>query len=74
MPYYPNRATGKDERIWLPNGAPGPNVDVEASAETYQALGAALKEIHDFVQQNGTFKDGIVPEVAPKRERVSWDL
>jgi nucleoporin NUP42 len=37
-------------------------------------LGAALKQVYDFVLENGTFKDGVMPEVPPKREWVNWEL
>jgi hypothetical protein len=26
------------------------------------------------VRESGTFKDGLVPEVPPKREWVNWEL
>ena len=73
-PFYHNPSTNKLERIWLPEGPPGPNPDVEASPETYEVLGAALKQLYDFVRDSGTFKDGLVPEVPPKREWVNWEL
>lgn len=73
MPYFQNDA-GKQERIWMPDGAPGPNPDVEAPPEVYEALGSALKQVYDYVRDAGSFKDGIIPEVPPKREWVSWDL
>jgi nucleoporin NUP42 len=73
-PFYHNPSTNKLERIWLPDGPPGPNPDVEASPQTYEALGEALKQLYDFVRDSGTFKDGLVPEVPPKREWVNWEL
>ena len=73
-PFYMNPATNKQERVWLPDGAPGPNPDVEAPPETYEALGSALKQLYDFVLEQGTFKDGVMPEVPPKREWVNWEL
>ncbi|KAK3700208.1 hypothetical protein LTR37_016087 [Vermiconidia calcicola] len=74
LPFYNNPNTGKKERIWMPDGAPGPNPDVEVAPETYEALGAVIKQVYDYMRQNGTFKDGVVPEVPPKREWVDWNL
>jgi nucleoporin NUP42 len=74
LAFYNNPQTGKMERVWNPEGAPGPNPDVEASPETYEALGVALQQVYDYVRANGHFKDGIMPEVPPKREWVDWEL
>ncbi|KAK3708136.1 hypothetical protein LTR37_011640 [Vermiconidia calcicola] len=74
LPFYNNPNTGKKERIWMPDGAPGPNPDVETAPGTYEALGAVIKQVYDYMRENGTFKDGIVPEVPPKREWVDWNL
>ena len=72
--FYRNPTTGKQERIWFPDGPPGPNPDVEASQDVYGTLTQALKQVYDFTQQNGVFKDGIMPEIPPKREWVNWEL
>lgn len=58
----------------MPDGPPGPNPDVESPPETYEALGAALKQVYDYVRETGNFKDGVMPEVPPKREWVNWEL
>ena len=77
LPFYRNDQ-GKQERIWLPDGQDdviGSVIDVEAPPGTYDdALGAALKQVYDFVRDKGMFKDGVVPEIPPKREWVRWDL
>ena len=72
--FYRNQSTGKEERVWVPDGQPGPNPDVEALPEVYEALGSALKQLYDVVREKGVFEGGVVPEVPPKREWVSWEL
>ncbi|KAK4960272.1 hypothetical protein LTR10_003166 [Elasticomyces elasticus] len=74
-PYFTNGQTGKQERVWHPDGAPDrPNPYAEAEPEIYVGdLGAVLKEVYDYVNQKEEFKD-LVPEVPPKREWVRWDL
>jgi len=74
LSFYNNPQTGKKVRIWMPEGAPGPKPEREAGLETYEALGEALKQMYDYVRETGTFKEGVMPEVPPKQEWVSWDL
>lgn len=74
VPYYHNPETGKSERIWHPDGPPQANKYAEAESEVYLGdLGPLLKEVYDYVRENGDFKD-IVPEIPPKREWIRWDL
>ncbi|KAI7054435.1 hypothetical protein KC327_g18288, partial [Hortaea werneckii] len=76
QPTIQNPQTGKAERIWHPNGPPqNPNPYAEAPPEKYMGeLGAVLKEVYDYVNETGTFKDGLMPEIPPKREWMRWDL
>ncbi|KAF2770913.1 hypothetical protein EJ03DRAFT_388527 [Teratosphaeria nubilosa] len=64
------------ERIWHPDGPPErESEDALDKAELYTGeLGAVLKELYEYVRETGDFKDGIVPEIPPKREWVRWDL
>ncbi|TKA27942.1 hypothetical protein B0A50_04007 [Salinomyces thailandicus] len=75
-PSFLNPSTRKSERIWHPNGPPlNANPYAEAPPEVYTTeLVAMLKEAYDHVSETGTFKDGIMPEIPPKREWVRWDL
>ncbi|KAK4549134.1 hypothetical protein LTR36_007591 [Oleoguttula mirabilis] len=75
-PTYGNPQTGKMERIWHANGPPEtPNAYAEAPPELYVGeLGALLKEVYDYVRQDEQFKDGVMPEIPPKREWLRWDL
>ena len=74
LTYYTNPRTNRQERVWHPDGPPGPNPDVEASDQTYEVLGQALKDAYDYVRETGTFKDGIMPEVPPRRGWVEWEV
>ncbi|KAK4611873.1 Nucleoporin AMO1 [Fulvia fulva] len=66
----------KKERIWFPHARYGKEVpDAEPPKEILDSdLGRQLKELYDFVTTNGAFKDGVVPEIPPKREWVGWDF
>ena len=63
-------------RIWFPHGHYGKEIsDAEPPQEVLQSdLGRQLKELYDFMKTNFAFKDGVVPEIPPKREWVGWDL
>ena len=54
------------------NGAASANSDAEALPAVYadEGLKRALEEIYGYVRQNGTFKDGLVPEIPPLRAWV----
>lgn len=69
-PYFSSN-DGKLERIWHPNGPPPPNPDIEDPPGMYNAV---LEAAYAFVRETGTFKDGIMPEVPPKREWIRYDV
>ncbi|KAI6867598.1 hypothetical protein KC318_g19037, partial [Hortaea werneckii] len=75
-PTIQNSQTGKAERIWHPDGPPqNSNPYAEAPPEKYAGeLGGVLKEVYDYVNETGAFKDGLMPEIPPKREWIRWDL
>jgi len=73
--FYRRRDNGQEERIWFPDGPPGTNNKYVAEPdEVYAAIGSAVEEAYKFLAQEGRFKDGFVPEVAPKREWVRFDV
>lgn len=69
----------KKVRIWFPTGPPQMKdfSDAEAPEGTYEGqLGETLKSLYEFVKADGTglFKDGVMPEIPPKREWVGWEF
>ncbi|KAF2864240.1 hypothetical protein K470DRAFT_254563 [Piedraia hortae CBS 480.64] len=74
--YIQNPQTGKQERIWHPNGPPTTGHKyAEAAPETYDGpIGSLLKSAYEYARETGWFKDGVMPEIPPKREWVAWDL
>jgi len=73
-PYY-QRPDRSEERIWFPDGPPTTaNKDGEESEEVYQALGSVVEGAYRFLAETGGWKNGIVPEVAPRRAWVRFDV
>lgn len=73
-PHY-LRPDGGLERIWFPDGPPplkagraddGP-ADSAASSDSARAA-------YLHLAQHGSFQDGLIPETAPRREWVRWDV
>jgi nucleoporin NUP42 len=68
------------ERIWFPHGPPNlPSKATATEAEdpsVYESpeLGAVLKGIYEYAATHGRFKDGIMPEIPPKAEWISYNL
>lgn len=65
------------ERIWFPTGPPpGPALTAEALPHVYEdaTIGPQLKAVYEHVANTGTFKDGFIPEIPPKKEWVSFDI
>jgi nucleoporin NUP42 len=62
---------GKLERIWFPNGPPTYSAATEPPVED---ISAQDLEGHQFLLEHSTFKDGIMPSVAPQREYCRWDF
>ena len=67
------RGDGNLERIWFPDGPPppAPTKNPEVPEDTYDE---ATKENYMYMEEHGVFKDGIIPELPPKREWVDWDF
>jgi nucleoporin NUP42 len=63
---------GSAVRIWMPNGPPPYTADSEAEPAQYED--EAVKEQWRYFVETGRFKDGVMPEVPPKREFCLWDF
>ena len=62
---------GNWQRIWFPDGPPAFTKAVDLPDEAYDE---ATKENYRHLKQTGTFKDGIMPALPPKREWCSWNF
>lgn len=62
---------GNWQRIWFPDGPPTFTKTVDLPDEAYDE---ATKENYRHLKQTGTFKDGIMPALPPKREWCSWNF
>ncbi|THW91887.1 hypothetical protein D6D15_03575 [Aureobasidium pullulans] len=69
-PHYRD-ANGNMERIWHPEGNAAFRAEMEAPAEAYTTEHEAA---YKFMAEQGTFKDGIMPEIPPKCEWIRWDV
>ena len=62
---------GISQRIWFPNGAPAfPNSGYVPD----DAYDDDIRERYESLMRTGTFKDGLMPLLPPKREWCNWDL
>lgn len=59
------------ERIWFPDGAPVFHKPEEPPLEAYDE---GTKELYRLLGETGTFKDGVLPELPPRREWCSWNF
>lgn len=62
---------GSWHKIWFPDGPPSFIRTTDLPDDVYDE---ATKENYMFLKQNGTFKDGIMPLLPPKREWCNWNL
>jgi nucleoporin NUP42 len=63
------------ERIWFPDGNPGAYIHAEGRPAEYEGdKGAKLLEAFKAIALTGSFADGIMPDVPPKREWVRFDV
>lgn len=66
------KGSGGDwQRVWFPDGPPVFTKTVDLPDEAYDE---ATKENYKYLKQTGTFKDGIMPALPPKREWCSWNF
>ncbi|KAK0650765.1 Nucleoporin AMO1 [Lasiodiplodia hormozganensis] len=70
-PCYRRPDNGQWERIWLPDGAPPDNPNCYTAPEAY---GEVLKGAYEYLNNTGTFKDGIMPEEPPAHAAIKWDI
>ena len=64
------RPNGDWERIWFPE-MPSAQKDEATLAGQFTE---ALKEDYRYLQEHGTFRGGLMPELPPKQEWNSWDF
>ena len=62
---------GNWQRIWFPDGPPVFKKTVDLPDEAYDE---ATKTNYQHLREAGTFKDGIMPILPPKREWCSWNF
>ncbi|KAL8797517.1 MAG: hypothetical protein Q9195_000333 [Heterodermia aff. obscurata] len=68
---YVRSQDGELEKIHFPNGPPSLNKSPELPDELYDE---ATKENYRFMMAHSTFKDGLMPNLPPKREWCKWDF
>ena len=59
------------QRIWFPEGPPAFTKTVDLPDEAYDDL---TKASYRNLKETGTFKDGIMPIIPPKREWCTWNF
>ena len=62
---------GNWQRIWFPDGPPVFTKTVDLPDEAYDE---ATKANYQHLRQTGTFMDGIMPGLPPKRDWCSWNF
>lgn len=62
---------GSWQRVWFPDGPPVFAKTVDLPDEAYDE---ATKANYRHLKEAGTFKDGIMPALPPKREWCSWNF
>ena len=62
---------GAWQRIWFPDGVP---TFINSDGLSDSAYDNKMKENYEYLKDQGTFKNGIMPLLPPKREWCNWDL
>lgn len=62
---------GELEKIHFPDGPPSLTKSPELPDELYDE---GIKEAYKFMMEHGAFKDGIMPNLPPKREWCKWNF
>ncbi len=62
---------GSWQRIWFPDGPPVFTKTADLPDEVYDE---ATKENYKHVKEYGAFKDGMMPDLPPRREWCTWDF
>lgn len=68
---YTRAQDGELEKIYFPNGPPPLTKSPELPDELYDD---GTKENYKFMLSHGAFKDGIMPNLPPKRAWCKWDF
>ena len=68
---YIKAQDGELEKIHFPNGPPSLNKSPELPDDMYDE---GTKENYRFMMGHSSFKDGIMPNLPPKREWCKWDF
>ena len=68
---YVKAQNGELEQIHFPNGPPSLSKSPELPDELYDE---GTKENYRFMMAHSSFKDGIMPNLPPKREWCKWDF
>ena len=59
------------QKIWFPDGPPVFRKTTDLPDESYNET---AKDDYQYLKEHGTFKNGIIPELPPKREWCSWNF
>lgn len=59
------------KKIWFPDGPPVFKKAVELPDDAYDEM---TKENYKYLKDHGTFKDGLMPELPPRREWCNWNF
>ncbi|KAK4695230.1 nucleoporin NUP42, partial [Lecanoromycetidae sp. Uapishka_2] len=62
---------GNWQKIWFPDGPPIFTKSIDLPDDVYDE---ATKENYAYVKEHGTFKDGMMPDLPPKREWCTWNF
>ena len=59
------------KKIWFPDGPPVFTKAVELPENAYDET---TKESYQYLKEHGAFKDGLMPELPPRREWCNWNF
>jgi nucleoporin NUP42 len=62
---------GTWEKIWFPDGPPPPYKDTELDDSVYTD---EVQEAYVHMRETGSFRDGVMPLIPPKREWCTFDF
>ena len=62
---------GNWRKIWFSHGPPVFTKTPQMPEENYNV---SIKDVYSFAKEHGVFKNGVMPEVPPKREWCDWDF
>ncbi|KAL8640865.1 MAG: hypothetical protein Q9228_002267 [Teloschistes exilis] len=72
-PCIKNAGDGGWQRIWFPEGPPTFTEKTQEYPEGYAPDAAAKRNMEHFLQY-GVGSDGLIPEMPPPRDMISWDF